>query len=122
MSSRPIFAPYQAIVSGDMSADVTSDVTIIQNVSMFSYDVSWTGSSPVGTLTVQVSNTYKKNAAGAVAVTGNWTDMPLTTSVSGNSGTAFLDCLASSTYAVRLKYTRVSGSGTLNATINGKVA
>lgn len=122
MSSRPILAPFQVITNGDMSGDITSEVSIIQNVSMIAYDVSWSGSTPVGTLTVEVSNTYQKNGAGAVKVAGNWTAMPLTTSVSGNSGTAFLDCLATGAYAIRLKYTRTSGTGTLNATISGKVA
>jgi hypothetical protein len=125
MSSRPILSPFQVIINGDMSqATVTSAVTVIQNVSMASFDISWTGSSPVGVINVQVSNTYSKNVDGTVKNPGNWTTLTLSasTSVSGNTGTGFIDIDQLSSYAIRLQYVKTSGTGTLNATITGKVA
>lgn len=125
MASRPLAGPHSVITNGSMAGNITSEVTIIHNLSMVSYDVSWTaGSTPVGVLTVQVSNTYKQNADGSVKTAGNWTTLTMSTtmSVSGNTGSGFADVDASSAYAVRLVYTRTSGTGVLNAVVNAKVA
>lgn len=106
-----------------MAADVISTVTIINNLSMASYQVTWSGSSPVGTLTVEASNDYSLNAAGAVANAGTWNTLPnMSAPVSGNTGNGVFDITQTGIFAIRLHYTRVSGSGTLNATINCKVA
>lgn len=123
MSSRPMLAPQVVITAGDMSqATVTSIPTIVQNTSMLSYDCSWSGSSPVGAITIQVSNTYSQNADGTVKNAGNWTTLTLsnTVPVSGNTGGAFIDVDATAAYAVRLVYTKASGTGTISATIAGK--
>ncbi len=91
---------------------------------MISYDVSWAGSAPVGTMVVQVSNTYTENADGTVKNAGSWTTMPLSVvpSVSGSSGNGFIDIDVTAAYAIRLVYSRVSGTGTMNATITAKVS
>jgi hypothetical protein len=123
MSSRPIIKPYSVITDGDMSGNITSDVTIIQNLSMISYDISWSGTSPVGALSVQVSNTYSIDPGGAVKNAGNWTTLTLSASanVSGNTGNGAIDIDATGFYAIRLVYTRTSGSGTMQAVLNAKV-
>lgn len=91
---------------------------------MISYDISWTGSTPVGVMSVQVSNTYSQNGDGTVRNAGNWTTLTLSDppSVSGNTGNGGIDVDATGFYAIRLKYIRTSGTGTMNATINAKVA
>lgn len=124
MASRPIFSPFSVITNGDMSANIISAVTIIQNLSMISYDVSWVGSTPVGVMSVQVSNTYSQNADGTVRNAGNWTTLALNapTNVTGNTGNGFIEVDITGAFAVRLVYTWTSGTGTMNATINGKVA
>lgn len=130
MSSRPQLNPQSVITNGAMSGNLTSLVTIIQKVSMFSYSVAWSGSSPSGSIAVQVSNDYSENAAGAVANAGTWNSLTFenngsTTSsitVSGNTGNAMIDILQTGTYAVRLVYTAVSGTGSLNAVIAGKTS
>lgn len=124
MASRPIFTPFSVITNATMAASITSAVTIIQNLSMISYDISWTGSTPVGVMSVQVSNTYSQNGDGTVRNAGNWTTLTLSDapSVSGNTGNGGIDVDATGFYAIRLKYTRTSGTGTMNATINAKVA
>lgn len=123
MSSRPIISPYSVILNGDMSGNIISQVTVIQTNGKVSYDVSWSGTTPVGSMSVQVSNTYSQNADGSVRNAGNWTTLVLSSStpVSGNTGNGFIDIDASAAYAVRLVYTRVSGTGTMNATVAGKV-
>lgn len=119
------------INAGDMSAaTITSEATVLQSVSKFSYEVSWTGTSPVGTLALQVSNSYALGAAGTVATAGTWTSVPLDVAgaevnsipISGNTGNGFIDVTVQAGYAARLLYTKTSGTGSLTATINGKVS
>jgi hypothetical protein len=125
MSSRPLIKPFQVITNGNMSGNITSVVTIIDDLSMVSYDISWTnGSSPMGAMSVQVSNTYKQNSAGQVLVTGNWTTVPLgtnTTTINTNTGNGFIDIDTIGAYAIRLVYTANSGSGTMQAFVVSKV-
>ena len=123
MASRPINSPFQVITNASMSTNVTSFPTIIQNLSQIGYDISWAG-TPTGTFSVQVSNTYSQNADGTVANAGNWTNLVLSEvpSASGSAGNGFIDIDATGAYAIRLVYTAGSGSGTLNATVCGKVA
>lgn len=90
---------------------------------MMSYNAVWTGTSPVGTLSVEVSNDYSQNAAGVVVNPGDWTTLPsLSLSITGNTGSAFLDIFQTGAFAIRLRYTRASGTGMLTAYFNGKVA
>ncbi len=102
MASRPIISPFSVITNVSMAASITS---------------------PVGSMSVQVSNTYSQNADGTVRNAGHWTtlDLSSSTDVSGTSGNGFIDVLATAGYAIRLLYTRTSGTGTMNATIVGKV-
>ena len=124
MASRPLLSPYPVITNGNMSGSITSAVTIIQNISLLSYAISWSGASPVGDISVQVSNDYAVNPAGSVSNAGTWNTITLsnTTPVSGNSGTGFIDIDSLAGYAVRLVYTFTSGTGTMQATVSGKVS
>ena len=131
MSTRTALRPTPVITNGDMSAtSITSLVTVLQSITGCSYQAVWSGTSPVGTLSVQVSNDYALTATGGVANSGTWTTITLnvggspasSVSVSGNTGSAFIDIDKTGAYAVRLVYTKGSGTGTLNATIAGKVA
>lgn len=125
MASRPIFTPHSVITNGNMATSLTSEVTIIQNLSMISYSSVWTaGATPVGVISVQVSNDYSQNADGTVRNAGTWNTLTLSapTNVSGNTGNGFIDIDANAAYAMRLIYTRTSGSGILNVIVNGKVA
>lgn len=132
MASRPIFRPTQVIPSpqaspansGDMTRTLTSAATILTNISMLSYGLSWTGSSPIGVATVQVSNDYALSPDATVINPGTWTTLTLSapTNISGNTGNGAIDVTATAFYAMRLVYTPTSGSGTLTVTVNGKVA
>lgn len=122
MSSRPILAPQLVITNASMTGTVTSLVTIVQTNGKLSYDISWTG-TPVGTFTVQASNTYSQNADGTVRNPGDWATLTLSapTTATGSSGNGFIDITATAAYALRLVYTPSSSTGTLNATVAGKV-
>lgn len=131
MSTRTGLRPTVVIDEVSMGADIASTPTILQSLSRVSYEVVWSnGSTPVGTLSVQLSNDYALNPDGThVANSGTWTSMYLnvngtpstTVSVSGNTGNVFIDIDGTAAYAIRLIYTRVSGDGTMTATIAGKV-
>lgn len=131
MSTRTTLRPAPVITAGDMSqASITSAVTVLQSLSNLSFEVSWTGTSPVGALALQVSNSYSVNASGAVQTAGTWTAVPLEVSgsevtsipISGGTGNGFIDVTLNAGYAMRLVYTKGSGTGTLSALVTGKVA
>lgn len=129
MSTRTNLRPQAVITAGDMSGNLTSAPTILQSLTRLSYEAHWSGSTPVGTLSVQVSNDYSLNADGTVHNAGNWVTLVLnvngspstTVPVSGNTGTDFIDIDGTAAYAARLIYTFGSGTGTMTATVNGKV-
>lgn len=124
MSARPYQKPHKVINAVSMAASITSEVTIIDNKTIIGYDVSWSGSTPVGTMSVQVSNSYSLDPDGSVRDSGSWTTLTLSssTAVSGNTGNGFIDIDITGAYAIRLVYTRVSGTGTMNAYVTSKVS
>lgn len=129
MSTRPQ-AHLPVIVNGDMTLTLLSQITITQKLSMMSYAVSWAGVSPVGTISVQVSNDYSENVDGTVKNVGTWNILPLTVGgiqvssvpVTGNTGNGFIDIDQIGGYAIQLVYTPTSGTGTLQAVYNAKVS
>lgn len=133
MSSRPLIRP-EAVLNADtgksMAGNLTSKVTIANNLSHVSYGVSWSGSTPIGAISVQVSNDYSQNEDGSVKNAGTWNTLTFsvggspTTSipVSGNTGNGMIDIVDTAVYALRLVYTATSGTGTLNAILCAKVA
>lgn len=124
MSSRPILQPMPVITNGSMATNITSVVTIISNISMMSYSYSWSGTTPVGTIIVEVSDDYAQNVDGSVKTAGTWNTLPLsvTPTVSGNTGNGLIDIDQLGAYAIRTRYVATSGTGTLNAIFKGKVA
>ncbi len=130
MSIRPELRPFPVITNGDMSGSLTSLPTIIQKLSMVSYSYSWVATDPVGTISVQVSNDYAIDAQGNTSNAGTWntiffvdTSGAVVTSfaVSGNTGNGQVD-IQTGAYAIRTLYTSESGTGSLQAIINGKVS
>lgn len=124
MSSRPLYQPQPVIVNGNMTIPLTSLVTVISNLSMMSYQFSWAGTAPSGTVDIQTSNDYSTNSDGTVKNPGTWASLPLSTvpTISGNTGDGIIDIDQLGTYAIRAIYTPISGVGALNATFKGKVS
>lgn len=124
MSTRPMIGPYPVITNGDMSGNLTSLITIIKSLSLVSYSLTWSGTAPVGNISVQVSNDYSITSNGEVNNPGTWNTLPLSasTAVTGNNGMGFIDIDANAGYALRVVYTKVSGIGSLNVIVAGKVS
>ena len=126
---RPLIKPNPnkpLINAASMAANVTGPATIIQRLPGISYDLAWTG-TPTGTFSVEVSNSYSENVDGSVQNAGNWTALPSAAFVgtlpapSGSAGTGFIDVVGTEAYAVRLIYTRTSGTGSLTVYPAAKV-
>jgi hypothetical protein len=130
MSSRPLAGPFPAILNGNMSGNITSKASLVPNLSMMSYAYSWTGTAPVGTVSIQVSNDYSINPNGSVNNPGTWTTIwfnlngtpAMSAPVTGSPGNGFIDVDATGAYAIRTIYTFTSGTGTLQAVFNAKVS
>lgn len=130
MSLRPLIKPFPSIVNGSMAGNLTGIPSIINQLSMMSYGFSWSGTSPVGTVSIQVSNDYALAVDGTVANPGTWNVLTLnfggaavtTIPVTGNTGNGLVDILQTGAYAIRPIYTFTSGTGTLQAIFTAKVS
>lgn len=129
MSHRPIIVPNlqkPLINAQSMGSDITGPATIINTLPGISYDVAWTG-NPIGTFSIQVSNTYSQNVDGTVANAGNWNTLPPSAFVgtlptpAGSADHGFIDIVGTEAYAIRIVYTRVSGTGSLTVLASAKV-
>ena len=131
MSTRSNLRPHSVITDGSMGADITSQVTILQSLTLGAYTYSWSGTTPIGVVEVQVSNDYKVGADGVTVLNaGTWIPIYFTLNgssvvnqipITGNSGVGIVEW-STGAYAIRTFYDRTSGTGTLQTIINGKVA
>jgi hypothetical protein len=94
------------------------------------FQVTWSGTTPIGTIQVQTSLDYSQNVNGSVRNAGTWNAMPflistgeLVTSmdVNGNTGIGTIDISSSAAYAIRVVYNRTSGTGTMPGSAHGVV-
>lgn len=121
--SRPYIDPDPIFVNASMASTLHSSPINIRQLSFVGFDINWTG-APVGTFSVEVSNTYQQNPNGSVRVAGNWTALTLSAPIAatGAADNAFIDIDAISASWIRLSYNSTSGTGNLNATLSSKVS
>lgn len=104
-------------------SSIVSLITDIQGMDDVGYQVNFTG-TPTGTFSIEISMDYQPGTSpnSAPANAGNWITLPLSTPVvaSGSGDVAYIDLALLSAPYIRLKYTRTSGTGTLNAFVVGK--
>lgn len=113
MAAKRVLQPFHALVNGDMSGNLVSQITNGMYQDNIGMQVKWTSSDAVGTIAVEASINYDENLG-----TGDFEVLtfpnPLNQPASNNGG--YLINLNQLPYKYfRLTYTRVSGSGTLNA-------
>jgi hypothetical protein len=120
-STKNVLKRSQTIIQGDMSADITSPVTVVQYLDNISIQLNFTG-TPTGTFAVQVSNDYLTDGFGVVTNAGLWVDLPLTGSpvASGAADQIMIDINQIPMPNVRVVYTRTGGTGALDMYITGK--
>ncbi len=114
-------------LSGSVTAGGTGNTAGLTSRAMrsailddMSFQATWSGTSPVGTLDVQVSNDHQENG-GVVVNAGNWTSIyTAPQAVTGNTGTLFLNIAAISAAFIRCVYAPTSGVGTLDVYFNGR--
>lgn len=104
--------------AGDMSqATLTSDGLDLQQVPLASIHAVFTG-SPVGTLTLEVSNDKVAAVNGSNQATNvtTWTTYTGSSQSISASGDFLYNLLSTGYRWIRLKYTRTSGTGSLTVT------
>jgi len=123
---------FPTISAGDMSqATLTSAVTDIQWLDDIGIQFTWSG-SPTGTFQIQVSADYNQDFMGNVDSSGHWVPLVITywngsawvtgTTIPTSVGSPiYVDLALLSAPYIRCVYTKASGSGTLTATITGKM-
>lgn len=115
--SEPVHLINNAIiVSGDMSGDINSSPTNIDEAVSFSVQAVMSG-SPTGTLELQASNDIVLSSADAPV---NWTTVTESEADVTAAGTYMVNVEFPSYSWVRLIYKRVGGNGTIDARINAK--
>lgn len=112
MSRKLLVKSFSMVTDGDMSANITSEIVNVQNLDQGSILVEWSGTTPVGTLTVEARNGESQS----------WyeLDFNATMSVSGNTGSHQIVFNSMPFTDIRLKYAFSSGTGTLDAVITAK--
>jgi len=130
MATRPVLPQEPVIVNGDMSGNLTSIPTILNQLTVGCYTYSWSGTAPIGAVSIQISNDYELNPDGRTAKNpGTWTTAFFTLNgstvvnsapITGNSGEGAIE-FSSGAWAIRTVYTATSGVGSLQAIFNGKV-
>lgn len=117
-----IQAQVQIVTNGDMSqATVVSSGIDLRHIEVGSVQAEWTG-APVGDFTIEISNDIV-----AVGLTNpsqfvtNWTTYTGSTQAAGGGSGNWVWDIANIGYRwIRLKYTKTSGTGTVNAVWCGK--
>lgn len=101
-----------ALVSGSMGANIIGPVTNIDKVDQMCYQVVWTSSNAIGTISVQGS----VNGTTFEDLTFN----PVLAQPASNNGSYLINlALIPFTY-IRLKYTRTSGTGSMTVYLSAK--
>lgn len=116
MARKLVVKSYKLWDSADLSGNLTSNITNVIHLDKASIHVTWTGSSPDGTITVEATN----DDPASLAPVWRELDMGSAITVSGASGEHDLIFNELPFNAVRLKYAVSSGTGNINATIHSK--
>lgn len=105
----------QIVTDASMASDIESIHVNVDEAASFSIQAIFTG-TPMGTLQIEGSN----DVPNYDNIITNWT--PISDSIDNiiEAGTYLLNVEFPVYSFVRLTYTRISGSGTLNARINAK--
>jgi hypothetical protein len=111
----------QPIISGAMTADVTSQPTDLSKYADASYEIEFTG-TPTGTFSIQVTNHWDVRTDPTGTAFKTLTLASPIAAATGAAGDRIVDLSSLPFRWVRLKYTFAAGTGTLNTWVAGKAA
>lgn len=115
---------YKIINAGDVSlTSITSSATNIQGLDNVGIQVNVVSGTFSGVITVEVSADHQE-INGNVTVAGNWValSLPVSATITSSSPTSiYLDLNQISSLWIRVKYTKTSGTGSLDAFIVAKM-
>ena len=99
----------------DMSANITTETTNVLNVDNIGIVASWNGTSPVGTLFVDVSNDEGTSPT-------NWAtlDFGVSIAIANNTDSGVININQVPFVWLRVRYVRTSGTGTLTLALSMK--
>ena len=119
MARKNIVQAFPLMTDEDMSGDITSAETSVKNLDKATVRITWDiGSSPVGVVTVQALQ-EKDNIP---VSDSDWFDVDFDATITiDNTETEHQILFETLPFdKIRLRYTRTSGSGTMNAKISAK--
>lgn len=103
-----------------LAADAESSVVKIQRLDNVGMQIDLTG-SPTGSFQAQISNNASWNPDGSLRDAGTWINVGTAATVTaGSPDPIFIDLNQMSAKAVKLVYTRTSGTGTASVLLTGK--
>lgn len=119
--SYNLLNPVHIITAQSLGTSTTSAPVEVKLQDNIGVQLHWTG-APVGAFTFQVSMDYRQDQEGNVVNAGNWVTMPVSPAIAaaGSADDAYVDLNQISAPYMRIVYTRTSGTGTLDAYVNGK--
>lgn len=116
---------FKILSAGDASqATLTSTVTNIEFLDNVGMQFNVVSGSPTGVWTIEVSADYIADQNGNVSSAGNWiaVNLPVSAAItSGSPANIYVDLNQLSAPWIRAKYTKGSGTGSLDAFIVGKM-
>ena len=120
MGRRNIIKSYKMLDAVSIGSSQTSDSTNVESMDVASVDVVWSaGSTPVGVITFEATNSDDNtiNAGNA-----SWVELSFgaAINISGASGSHHVVFDVLPFRALRVKYTRSSGSATLDCVIHAE--
>lgn len=108
------------IAAGDMSADIISEPQIAQSQDNLGFGVNWASADAVGVFSIEVSNDYEPQFPEHTAHWYALTFSPPLTAPASDNGGFWVDVNQTGATWVRFKYTRTSGTGTLDVYYSAK--
>lgn len=113
MGRKHVVHSYEMFDSVDISTNQTSSITNVEQLDQATIHISWTGTSPVGEITVEARN----------GSADNWYELDFglaAISISGASGDHQILFREMPFTDIRLKYASTSGTGNLTARLTMK--
>jgi hypothetical protein len=113
MSRKSIVKSFQIFDTVDISTNQTSSAVNVLKLDQASISISWSGTAPVGVITVEAKNGTNDSFYEL--------DFGTTIPVSGNSGNHQIILSEMPFEEIRVIYTSTSGTGSLDAIYTAKV-